>query len=189
MIQDHTVTVDSTAVPSTIHFAPVFNVAVPFIDRHLEEGRASKAVIRTVTGEVTYGELAERANRLGGGRDLGALRILAAAYAEAYAGRFDAELLLLHVIEPYTYNTSLNEPPVRPEAFDKFLGPDLRYLRVERRIEHGEPATKIVECAKSRNVDLIMLPTQGVGIFRCGRTVSESEGGEAWERCWKRRPG
>jgi acyl-coenzyme A synthetase/AMP-(fatty) acid ligase len=65
MIQDHTVTVDSTAVPSTIHFAPVFNVAVPFIDRHLEEGRASKAVIRTVAGEVTYGELAERANRCG----------------------------------------------------------------------------------------------------------------------------
>src|SRR2546428_6034903 len=64
-MQDHTVTVDSTAGPSTIHFAPVFNVAVPFIDRHLEEGRASKVVIRTVAEEGTYGELAEQVNRCG----------------------------------------------------------------------------------------------------------------------------
>lgn len=43
-----------------------FNVAVPFIDRHLDEGRAAKAAIRTVHGEtVTYGELAERVNRTG----------------------------------------------------------------------------------------------------------------------------
>jgi acyl-coenzyme A synthetase/AMP-(fatty) acid ligase len=65
MMQDYTVTVDSTTVPSTIHFAPVFNVAVPFIDRHLQEGRAGKVVIRTVAGEVTYGELAEHVNRCG----------------------------------------------------------------------------------------------------------------------------
>ena len=90
----------------------------------------------------------------------------AAAYAEALAGRFDAELILLHVVEPYTYNSSLSEPAVKPETFDKFLGSDLKYLRVERLIEHGEAASKIVECATARKVDLIMLPTQGEGIFR-----------------------
>jgi benzoate-CoA ligase family protein len=43
-----------------------FNVAVPFIDRHVGEGRGSKVVIRTVHGEtVTYAELAERVNRAG----------------------------------------------------------------------------------------------------------------------------
>ena len=43
-----------------------FNVAVPFIDRHLGEGRGAKAAIRTVHGEtVTYAELAERVNRAG----------------------------------------------------------------------------------------------------------------------------
>ena len=43
-----------------------FNVAVPFIDRHLAEGRGAKAAIRTVHGEaVTFGELAERVNRAG----------------------------------------------------------------------------------------------------------------------------
>jgi benzoate-CoA ligase family protein len=43
-----------------------FNVAVPFIDRHVGEGRGAKAAIRTVHGEiVTYAELAERVNRAG----------------------------------------------------------------------------------------------------------------------------
>ena len=43
-----------------------FNVAVPFIDRHLGEGRGAKAAIRTAHGEtVTYAELAERVNRAG----------------------------------------------------------------------------------------------------------------------------
>jgi benzoate-CoA ligase family protein len=42
-----------------------FNVAVPFIDRHLAEGRGAKAAIRTRQETVTYGELAERVNRAG----------------------------------------------------------------------------------------------------------------------------
>jgi acyl-coenzyme A synthetase/AMP-(fatty) acid ligase len=43
-----------------------FNVAVPFIDRHVSEGRSAKVAIRTVHGEtVTFGELAERVNRAG----------------------------------------------------------------------------------------------------------------------------
>ena len=62
---DNTVTVDGTTTPSTIYFSPVFNVAVPFIDRHLEEGRSSKVAITTTDGDVTYGELAEQVNRCG----------------------------------------------------------------------------------------------------------------------------
>ena len=64
-MQDHTVVVDHTPTPATIAFAPVFNVAVPFIDRHLSEGRSDKAAIRTVEGNVTYGELADQVNRCG----------------------------------------------------------------------------------------------------------------------------
>ena len=71
-MQDHTVVVDHTLTRSTIMFAPVFNVAVPFIDRHLIEGRSEKVVIRTVAGDVTYGELAEQVNRCGNVlRDMG----------------------------------------------------------------------------------------------------------------------
>ncbi len=64
-MQDHTVTVDRTANPSSMTFAPVFNVAGPLIDRHVQEGRSQQVALRTVSGEVTYGALAEHVNRCG----------------------------------------------------------------------------------------------------------------------------
>jgi benzoate-CoA ligase family protein len=42
-----------------------FNVAVPFISRHVAEGRGAKAAIRTASETVTYAALAERVNRTG----------------------------------------------------------------------------------------------------------------------------
>jgi len=61
-----TLTVDTGRSPAAITFGPGFNVAVPFIDRHLDEGRGAKVVIRTVSGrEVTYAQLAEGVNRCG----------------------------------------------------------------------------------------------------------------------------
>jgi benzoate-CoA ligase family protein len=79
-MQDHTVEVIH-ASPSKLHFAPVFNAAVPFIDRHLQEGRAEKVVIRTNRGvAVSYRELAENVNRCGNallGKDLrGGARVI-----------------------------------------------------------------------------------------------------------------
>jgi benzoate-CoA ligase family protein len=51
---------------SKVRLPAQFNVAVPFIDRHVGEGRGAKVAIRTVHGEsVTYAELAERVNRAG----------------------------------------------------------------------------------------------------------------------------
>ncbi len=64
-MEDNTVILNGSNSPATIHFSPVFNVAVPFIDRHLEEGRADKVAIRTEQREVTYAELAEQVNRAG----------------------------------------------------------------------------------------------------------------------------
>src|SRR5580692_6132878 len=91
----------------------------------------------------------------------------AVAYVEALAGRFDAEVILLHTIEPNTYNTPLAEEPLpRAEEFDRFFGADLKYLRVQRLIESGEVAQTIVAQAASLSVDLIMMPTQGLGTFR-----------------------
>ncbi|HHC07300.1 MAG TPA: benzoate-CoA ligase family protein [Actinobacteria bacterium] len=61
-MQDHTVVVSDRELT----FAPTFNVAVPFVDRHLTEGRADRVAVRTNHGEeVTYGQLAERVNRAG----------------------------------------------------------------------------------------------------------------------------
>jgi benzoate-CoA ligase family protein len=65
-MQANEVRIDRTAAGSTIRLADSFNAAVPFIDRHLEEGRGAKPVIKTADGEiVTYAELAERVNRCG----------------------------------------------------------------------------------------------------------------------------
>jgi len=64
-MQDNTVSVDSSQSPARPAFAPVFNVAVPFIDRHLDEGRAGKVAIRCAEGDVTYGDLAANVNRAG----------------------------------------------------------------------------------------------------------------------------
>jgi benzoate-CoA ligase family protein len=62
---DHTVTLDTSQDPAGIEFSAVFNCAVPYIDRHLDEGRADKVFMRSATEEVTYAELAENVNRCG----------------------------------------------------------------------------------------------------------------------------
>lgn len=67
---DHTVTLDTSGGQTKLTFSDNFNVAVPFIDRHLDEGRADKVVIRTAPGgkpgeTVTFGQLADRVNRTG----------------------------------------------------------------------------------------------------------------------------
>ena len=65
-MQDHTLSIRASTEEPGITFAPVFNVAVPFIDRHLAEGRGAKVAIRETGGrEVTYGELAAQVNRCG----------------------------------------------------------------------------------------------------------------------------
>ena len=64
-MRDNTVAVDRSKTPAAFDFAPVFNVAVPFIDRHVEEGRGARVVITGDFEDVTYGDLARRVNRCG----------------------------------------------------------------------------------------------------------------------------
>ena len=66
MMQNNKVLIDTSVSPTKIEFAPIFNVAVPFIERHLEEGRKDKVIIFATDGEeVTFGQLAERVNQTG----------------------------------------------------------------------------------------------------------------------------
>jgi len=71
-VRSPTLTVDPATTPATIRFGAGFNVAVPFIDRHLEEGRGDRrAYVTTDGGTLTYAELAAGVNRCGNGlRDL-----------------------------------------------------------------------------------------------------------------------
>ncbi len=64
-MRDFGVTVDRSIRPTHLSFAARFNVTLPFIDRHLAEGRGARIAIRTVDGDVTYAELAERVQRCG----------------------------------------------------------------------------------------------------------------------------
>ena len=91
----------------------------------------------------------------------------AIGYVEAMAGRFDAELILLYVVEAPSNGTALEEMRDPPsDAFDRFLGPDLKLFRVERAVAHGEAGAEIAAFAHARQADLIMLPTKGLGTFR-----------------------
>jgi benzoate-CoA ligase family protein len=64
-MRDNTVIADRTVQPTALSFAGRFNVAVPFVDRHLEEGSGGRVAIRSVTGDVTYAALAENVARCG----------------------------------------------------------------------------------------------------------------------------
>lgn len=62
-MEDHSIRIERAQAPSLLTFAPVFNVAVPFIDRHIKEGRGAKLAIRSDAGEVSYAQLAANVNK------------------------------------------------------------------------------------------------------------------------------
>lgn len=64
-MQDNTVAIEPGPSGSRLRFAPRFNVAAAFIDRHLAEGRGASVAIRTAEEEVSYAALAERVARCG----------------------------------------------------------------------------------------------------------------------------
>jgi acyl-coenzyme A synthetase/AMP-(fatty) acid ligase len=71
-METHGMLMDRLKDPEHLTFPPRFNVAVPFIDRHMHEGRGDKAAIRTAQGDVTYAALAANVNRAANGlTDLG----------------------------------------------------------------------------------------------------------------------
>src|SRR3990172_7802329 len=61
----HTVAVDESVTPNALCFSPIFNVAVPFIDRHVIQGHGHCIALRHPGGEVTYAKLAENVGRAG----------------------------------------------------------------------------------------------------------------------------
>ncbi len=95
----------------------------------------------------------------------------------AMARRFDAELTILHVLnlppagiaEAAAWITLRGSDRLRQQgkiALDSFVARELPDMRVRAEFAEGDPATIIVEYARDRGADLIMLPTTGVGPFR-----------------------
>ena len=64
-MKDNTVEIDRTVVPSRLNFARKFNVAVPFIDAHVNQGRGHKAAIKTADKTWSYQDLFNHVNSVG----------------------------------------------------------------------------------------------------------------------------
>jgi nucleotide-binding universal stress UspA family protein len=91
----------------------------------------------------------------------------AARMVEVFAGRFQAELTLLHVLQPLTYNDiPVDAAGIAEEKLGSFMVQELKHFDVRRVMIEGEPAAQIVDYAHQHGFGLIMLPTHGYGTFR-----------------------
>lgn len=64
-MKHNTIQIDSSVYPNKLIFSKTFNVAVPFIDRHITEGRADKAAILFEKKIWTYLDLYIAVNKYG----------------------------------------------------------------------------------------------------------------------------
>jgi nucleotide-binding universal stress UspA family protein len=90
----------------------------------------------------------------------------AARYVEALAGRFEAEIMLLHAV-PNGEDTLAEElVSGRQTRLNMFLADQLKHFTTHRQCVPGDPASEIVKAARSWKPDLIAMPTHGGGAFR-----------------------
>ena len=92
--------------------------------------------------------------------------LTAAPYAISFAEENDAQLTLLHVIEVWGQRKGRNKRGLTvAEAMHQLheiVPPEAGlWCRQETVVEHGEPAAKILEVAKQRRADLIVLGIRG----------------------------
>ena len=90
----------------------------------------------------------------------------AAQYVEAFAGRFEASVRLLHIVGKGEYYLPEDLLPRRQAQLDRFLSDEFKYFTTERICAIGDPAAEIVKAARDWQADLVMLPTHGHGTFR-----------------------
>lgn len=100
-----------------------------------------------------------------------------APFVRALAARCEARVTLFGVVPPIWdvapigseifagENTSEWERELK-SRLELELTTELAGVTVERATESGDPALKIVEFARDHAVDLIMMPTHGLGLFR-----------------------
>jgi nucleotide-binding universal stress UspA family protein len=92
-----------------------------------------------------------------------------ARYVEAFAGQFEAEIMLLHVVGPGDGELTLPEEllPLRQAQLNAFLADELKYFSVERVCVTGDdPAPQIAATALRWQPDLVMMPTHGLSAFQ-----------------------
>lgn len=93
--------------------------------------------------------------------------------AAALAHHFHSEILVLHVIKPFTYmvgsETALKliERDVAAEAekLKECLGSELSGLSVRSIVIKGDPVREILRAAADEKIDLIVMPSHGYGAY------------------------
>jgi len=101
----------------------------------------------------------------------------AAPFVEAMARKFQAELILLHVLEIppayvtdwYGYMALVDTEAIRNARqgeIDAYLKDKFPGIRVKRVMVEGDAAREITNYSQDNGVDLIMMPTHGYGVFR-----------------------
>jgi nucleotide-binding universal stress UspA family protein len=90
-----------------------------------------------------------------------------ARMVEIFAAHFDAEITLLHVVEPPTYtDIAIDNTPVAQRELEEYLAAELEPFNARRVLTHGDAALSITRYANSDRFDLVMMPTHGYGGFR-----------------------
>lgn len=89
----------------------------------------------------------------------------AARFVEAFARRFGAEVLLLHVVTSGEHNLAEELFPMRQAQLATFFPDGLSYISTERCVLGEDPSTAILEADRTWKPDLIMMPTGGLGAF------------------------
>lgn len=103
----------------------------------------------------------------------------AARYVEEMAARFQASVVFLHVVgrredvffAPEFAGTSLVEQfeqhkAQASRALASYRTEECQHLDVRRVLLEGDPAATIVQYAQENDIDLIMMPSHGFGVFR-----------------------
>jgi nucleotide-binding universal stress UspA family protein len=93
---------------------------------------------------------------------------------ESWARRFSAKVSLLHTVQipissyggPDGYPIVLDIPGIEATAQARLDRFQIDIPHVTREVSIGDPAFQIIEYAREKDVDLIMMPTHGYGTFR-----------------------
>lgn len=109
--------------------------------------------------------------------DFSSRGVQAAPFVCALAQRFDARVTLFSTIPPVWELAPIGTGAIAGDSvaewtrglksqLDQALVSELAGVTVERVVDSGDPALRIAEFARTHTVDLIMMPTHGVGLFR-----------------------
>ena len=99
--------------------------------------------------------------------------LLAANYVTAVAKRFGAHVTMLSVAPPgYAAEQTSEWQLALKRRLDGALVQEMSGLEVERVADCGDPALRIAAFAHNHCVDLVMMPTHGLGLFRAMLTGS-----------------